>query len=266
MFQSFTFAAGKWASGTHDEERREGGLLYVKMASIQEEIEEEGRRTPSPPPLPSHKVTDTWSTRRKLGRFDDARRTKDFLEVEAEPGDPGAERAACDLGSADLVLRAAGALPHLQEAGGGIERGNNYTLLQREERAGYGWMDSKSTGTFPPYYLERQDSGLSVISTISELSEELDEFSDEENEEEEDDQGGREDLTSRKEDDQSSAGKDATVVLKAKLGKSPGEEEPVEGSALGLAGKQEIQPVKKCKKRISFREGEDIRVSVYGHR
>ena len=250
MFQSKVYASGKWASGTHDEERREGGLLYVKMASIQEEIEEEARTPPSPP---SHKAAEAWSTRRKYGCVDNARRTKDLLDAEAYLGDEyekatcshpqGGGGVACDLGSAGLVLRASGSLPQEEGGGLGLQRtsvgARNYALFLQtmEERSGYGWSDSQSTVNFPSYYLERQDSGLSIISTISELAEdpdeldELDAFSEDEDEVED---GGEASESSKLE------GEEETGDL------------PAEESA-----PNEVQMTRKCKKKISFWDGPD---------
>jgi hypothetical protein len=236
MFQSKVYASGKWASGTHDEERREGGLVYVKMASIQEEIEEEARTPPSPP---TQKAAEAWCTRRKFGRIDDARRTKDLLEADARPDDEyyngggNLTKPACDLGSTGLVLRASGCLPHEDAGGGGLQAGGgrNYALFLQnmEERNGYGWTDSQPTVNFPPYYLERQDSGLSIISTISELAEdteELEELSDE------DEEGGQE------------AASLTTLVEEG--GKAE------EGLHTATSDTNLVQADKKCKKKISF--------------
>jgi hypothetical protein len=253
MFQSKIFAAGKWANGTHDEERREGGLMYVKMASIQEEIEEEARTPPSPPP--THKTAETWCTRRKLGRFDDARRTKDLLEAEAhlyddhqQKANPGDDRATCDLGSADLVLRASGSRPQPDDAGGRGQPGSgrNFALFLQnmEERACYGWTDSQVTGTFPPYYLERQDSGLSIISTISEDTDELDEYLDDE---EEDDNEVLRKTEKQREDDAGSK----SIEEKYELRKESSTEERTD---------REMSEPKKSKKKLRFWDGPDPNV------
>ena len=204
MFQSKIFASGKWTSGTHDEERSEGGLLYLKMASIQEEVEEEAARTPPSPssPPPATKAADAWYTRRKYGCVDfDARRTKDLLQeatgiqLSDMSQEDSSSHAACSLGSTGLVLRATAAADQavsdvsvLRRPGSGSVRDYALFVQTMEERSGFGWTsESQLIENFPPHYLERQDSGLSNISTISELAEDLedlDELSDDEEEEE----------------------------------------------------------------------------------